>query len=89
MSIMKLFAPPSANDQSAFLRISSHDLPRVLLSRRDLRVLGIEVTNVTLLAWEAAGKFPARIRLGPGTGTVAWLASEIEEWFAIHVAARG
>jgi prophage regulatory protein len=79
-------APRSVPDISEFLRISSRDLARVLLSRRDLRALGIQVANVTLLAWEAAGKFPKRLHLGPGT--VAWLASELEDYFASLAATR-
>lgn len=51
----------------------------VLVSRADLRKIGIRVSNTTLLRWEAAGRFPRRIRLA-GT-TVAWLKSEIDQWF--------
>jgi len=40
--------------------------------------LGIRVSNSTLLRWEAAEKFPRRIRMA-GT-SVAWLKAEVEAW---------
>lgn len=40
--------------------------------------VGIKVSNVTLLRWEARGRFPRRIR--PGGTTVAWFMSEIQAW---------
>lgn len=54
--------------------------PKILFLRADLRRLGISVSNSTLLRWEAAGRFPRRIRMG-GT-SVAWLSSEIDAWIA-------
>jgi prophage regulatory protein len=45
---------------------------------KDLRLLGINKSNTTLLRWEVLSRFPRRIRLG-GT-SVGWLAVEIDEW---------
>lgn len=56
------------------------DGQKTLATRADLKRLGINVSNTTLLRWEANGRFPRRIRMG-GT-TVAWLMSEIETWLA-------
>ena len=60
--------------------------PLVLLSRADLRALGIRVSNPTLLAWEADGKFPKRVTISPAK--VAWLQSEVEGWIADKASAR-
>ena len=35
---------------------------------------------------EAAGKFPKRVRLGPGR--VGWVEEEIEEWMRVRIAKR-
>lgn len=51
---------------------------QALANRADLARLGIKVSNSTLLRWEAAGRFPRRIRMA-GT-SVAWLLAEIEQW---------
>lgn len=53
---------------------------KTLASRADLKRLGINVSNTTLLRWEARGRFPRRVRLA-GT-SVAWLLDEIEQWLA-------
>lgn len=34
----------------------------------------------TIYKYEAAGKFPGRIRISPGR--VAWILSEVEQWVA-------
>ena len=52
---------------------------KVLLSREDLKVLGIVGSNVTLLRQEIRGRFPRRIRVG-GT-RVCWDRAEIMKWF--------
>lgn len=54
---------------------------RVLYTRADLRRYGILVSNSTLLRLEAAGNFPARIRLSGHS--VAWIRDEIDA----HIAA--
>lgn len=53
---------------------------QVVLSRNDLKRLGINVSNSTLLRWEHLGRFPRRIRMA-GT-SVAWLKSEVDEWLS-------
>lgn len=53
---------------------------KMLVTREDLKRMGINVSNTTKLRWEAQGRSPRRIRMG-GT-TVAWLMSEIEDWLA-------
>lgn len=51
---------------------------KVLLSRSDLKALGITVSNSSLLRWEQVGRFPRRIRMA-GT-TVAWIKAEVDGW---------
>ena len=48
---------------------------KIVLTRDDLPRLGLNISPSTLLRWEAADKFPKRIRIG--AHSVAWLASEI------------
>ncbi|MEA5470178.1 helix-turn-helix transcriptional regulator [Spirulina sp. 06S082] len=59
---------------------------QALANRADLARFGIKVSNSTLLRWEAAGRFPRRIRMA-GT-SVAWLLSELEDWIAARSAER-
>ena len=59
---------------------------KALANRADLKRLGINVSNTTLLRWEAHGRFPRRIRMA-GT-SVAWFLSEIEDWLAERAAER-
>jgi predicted DNA-binding transcriptional regulator AlpA len=61
-------------------------LTKTLAVREDLKRLGINVSNTTLLRWEARGRFPRRIRMA-GT-SVAWFLSEIEEWLVARAAER-
>jgi predicted DNA-binding transcriptional regulator AlpA len=58
---------------------------KVLLSRSDLRRLGVQKSNVTLIRWEDAGLFPRRLRTG---GSVAWLSDEILKWIESCTAER-
>jgi len=60
--------------------MTDETLTKALATREDLQRLGINVSRVTLLRWEARGRFPRRIKMG-GT-TVAWFTSEIEDWLA-------
>ena len=55
--------------------IKDESSPKLLLTRKDLRELGIIVSNTTLLRWERNKRFPQRLRLA-GT-TVCWLAPEV------------
>ncbi|MDF1735106.1 MAG: AlpA family phage regulatory protein [Minwuia sp.] len=59
---------------------------KTLATRTDLKCLGINVSNTTLLRWEARGRFPRRIRMG-GT-SVAWFLPEIEDWLAERASER-
>jgi predicted DNA-binding transcriptional regulator AlpA len=59
---------------------------KVLLSRNDLKQLGINKSNMTLLRWEILDRFPRRLHLA-GT-SVCWLASEIKAWLEERVAER-
>jgi prophage regulatory protein len=59
---------------------------KIVLTRDDLKAMGINKSNTTLLRWEASGRFPRRIRLA-GT-TVAWIASEIDEWLTERATER-
>lgn len=53
-------------------------LGRLLLTRSDLKALGIPGTNVTLLRNEQRGRFPRRLRIG-GT-RVCWDRAEVMQW---------
>ena len=46
----------------------------------------LSVSDATVWRWEKENKFPKRICLGGNS--VAWLESEIKEWFAQKAAAR-
>ncbi len=59
---------------------------RIVLSRDDLVELGIRVSNVSLLRWEAAGRFPRRIRMA-GT-RVAWIKAEVDAWLEARAEER-
>ena len=64
-----------------------HSKPKkALATRSDLKHLGINVSNTTLLRWEVRGRFPRRIRMA-GT-SIAWLMPEIEAWLAERAAER-
>ena len=63
--------------------ISDHP---IFLTRRDLRGLGIAVSNSTLLRWEQKDRFPKRARLG-GT-TVAWPRDLVLAWCNERIAER-
>ena len=59
---------------------------QLLYTRADLKRLGITVSNSSLLRWEAAGRFPRRIRMA-GT-SVAWIAAEVTAWLAARAEER-
>lgn len=65
-----------------------HENPKskVLLSRSDLRDLGITLSNSSLLRAEARGSFPRRLRLSPAT--VCWDSNEVAEWLESRKAER-
>lgn len=60
--------------------------PKVLLSRADLKNLGIKLSNSSLLRVEARGAFPRRLRLSPAT--VSWDRAEVEAWIEARKAER-
>ena len=60
--------------------------PTVLLSRSDLKNLGIKLSNSSLLRAEARGAFPRRLRLSPAT--VCWDRTEVAEWLECRKAER-
>lgn len=57
---------------------NGHFTEKLLLTRADLKALGIWQSNSTLLRLEAAGRLPRRIRIG-GT-SVCWDRAEIMNW---------
>lgn len=59
---------------------------KTLATRDDLKRMGINVSNTSLLRWEKQGRFPRRIRMA-GT-TVAWFVSDLEDWLADRAAER-
>ena len=59
---------------------------KTLATRDDLKRMGINVSNTSLLRWEKQGRFPRRIRMA-GT-TVAWFVSDLENWLADRSAER-
>lgn len=61
------------------------NLPK-LLTRIDLRDLGICYCNVHLLRLERDGKFPKRIYLSPYK--VAWIKDEVVDWLTDKVQER-
>jgi predicted DNA-binding transcriptional regulator AlpA len=62
------------------------EIRKRLLARSDLRKLGVDKSNTTLLRWERIGRFPRRILIGGCS--VVWSADEIEEWFKARSAER-
>jgi predicted DNA-binding transcriptional regulator AlpA len=74
-----LYDPNSKGGKERCAVQHSHDFEQQqILSRADLGLIGIGVSNSTLLRWEAHGRFPRRIRMAKTS--VAWFASEIEQW---------
>lgn len=70
-----LYIPPTSDGANR-----TPPLSKVLLSRADLKALGITVSDTTLLRWEYDKRFPRRVRLA-GT-SVAWIAAEVHAWLA-------
>lgn len=60
---------------------------KIVLVRKDLVRLGINLSNSTMLRLEAANQFPKRIRIG--AHSVAWLAAEIQAHIEALAADRG
>lgn len=62
------------------------DLERLLVSKKDLKTIGIPYSDAHIARLEAAGQFPKRIQLGKCR--VAWRYAEIRAWIADRVAQR-
>ncbi len=63
-------------------------LERLLVSKKDLRTLGIPYSFAHIARLEAAGRFPKRIRLGQCR--VAWLYEDVVKWVQDRIqASRG
>jgi prophage regulatory protein len=60
--------------------------PQMFMNRTELRALGIRQSNMTLIRWEKAGRFPKRAHLG-GT-SLAWVRSEVMAWCEERIAER-
>ena len=58
---------------------------RLLVSKKDLRTLGIPYSFAHIARLEAAGLFPKRIRLGQCR--VAWLYEDVLNWVQERVRA--
>lgn len=61
-------------------------LERQLVSKKDLKSLGIPYSFQHIARLEKAGRFPKRIQLG--ACRVAWCYAEILEWIAERIALR-
>lgn len=61
-------------------------LERQLVTKKELRTLGIPYSFQHIARLEGAGKFPKRVQLGQCR--VAWRYEEVMEWIAEKVALR-
>ena len=59
---------------------------RQLVSKKELKALGIPYSFQHIARLEKAGAFPVRVQLGPCR--VAWRYDEVLDWIAKRVAAR-
>jgi len=55
-----------------------NDLPDALFVREKQVLAMVPITDATLWRWVKAGKFPAPLKLGPGT--TAWRLSDVKRW---------
>ncbi len=61
-------------------------LDRMLVSKKELKTLGIPYSFQHIARLEKAGKFPHRIMLGQCR--VAWVYQEVREWIEERIATR-
>jgi prophage regulatory protein len=61
-------------------------LNRLLVSKKELKTLGIPYSFQHIARLEKAGKFPHRIMLGQCR--VAWVYDEVREWIEQRIATR-
>ena len=59
---------------------------RLLVSKKELKALGIPYSFQHIARLEKAGQFPKRVQLGPCR--VAWCYQEVCDWVANKVALR-
>jgi len=62
------------------------EIKKILLTRSDLKSIGITFSNSQLLRLEAIGRFPKRLRLGGAT--VCWDKLEVGQWLEARRAER-
>jgi prophage regulatory protein len=79
--------PETSRSETLAERVRRDSSAMNLLSREDLRKRGIRFSNPHMLRLEQQEKFPRRIYLSPAR--VAWIESEVLEYIARCVAARG
>ena len=61
-------------------------LDRLLVSKKELKALGIPYSFQHIARLEKAGQFPKRVQLG--ACRVAWIYQEVCDWVADKVALR-
>ena len=61
-------------------------IERQLVSKKDLKTIGIPYCFQQIARLEKAGQFPKRIQLGQCR--VAWCYKEVSEWIAEKIARR-
>ena len=61
-------------------------IERQLVSKKDLKTIGIPYCFQQIARLEKAGQFPKRIKLGQCR--VAWCYKEVSEWIAERIARR-
>jgi len=61
-------------------------IDRLLISKKELKTIGIPYSFQHIARLEKVGKFPKRIQLGQCR--VAWVYQEICEWVAERIARR-
>ena len=59
---------------------------KILLTRTDLRCMGIKLSNSSLLRAEARGAFPRRLRIS--AATVCWDRAEVNAWLEARKSER-
>ena len=62
----------------SFLTQTETDLPAAVFLRQPQVLAMVPISNATLWRWVKAKKFPAPVKLGPGT--TAWRAEDVRAW---------
>jgi prophage regulatory protein len=66
--------------------VTTMQIDRQLVSKKDLKTIGIPYSFQHIARLEKAGHFPKRIQLGQCR--VAWCYKEVSEWIAERIARR-